>query len=103
MHFHPKRAWACVIAVFFIASGTIVDFPAVAQTVAAENSVTTNDAASDPAAAGELDKVRQPSPPSKTKLDQAGEKLGRKVLIPKNPQFIGALGAALLASELEKP
>jgi len=29
------------------------------------------------------------------------EKLGRKVLIPENPQFIGALGAALLASELE--
>jgi predicted CoA-substrate-specific enzyme activase len=29
------------------------------------------------------------------------EKLGRKVLIPENPQFVGALGAALLASELE--
>jgi activator of 2-hydroxyglutaryl-CoA dehydratase len=29
------------------------------------------------------------------------EKLGRKVLIPEKPQFIGALGAALLASELE--
>ena len=29
------------------------------------------------------------------------EKLGRRVLIPENPQFIGALGAALLASELE--
>jgi activator of 2-hydroxyglutaryl-CoA dehydratase len=29
------------------------------------------------------------------------EKLGRKVLIPENPQFIGAFGAALLASELE--
>jgi len=29
------------------------------------------------------------------------EKLARKVLIPENPQFIGALGAALLASELE--
>lgn len=27
------------------------------------------------------------------------EKLGREVLIPENPQFIGALGAALLASE----
>lgn len=30
------------------------------------------------------------------------EKLGRLVLIPQNPQSIGALGAALLASELEK-
>jgi activator of 2-hydroxyglutaryl-CoA dehydratase len=30
------------------------------------------------------------------------EKLGRLVLIPENPQNIGALGAALLASELEK-
>jgi predicted CoA-substrate-specific enzyme activase len=29
------------------------------------------------------------------------EKLVRKVLIPENPQFVGALGAALLASELE--
>jgi predicted CoA-substrate-specific enzyme activase len=29
------------------------------------------------------------------------EKLGRKVLVPENPQFIGAFGAALLASELE--
>jgi activator of 2-hydroxyglutaryl-CoA dehydratase len=29
------------------------------------------------------------------------EKLGRKVLIPEYPQFIGAFGAALLASELE--
>jgi activator of 2-hydroxyglutaryl-CoA dehydratase len=29
------------------------------------------------------------------------EKLGRKVLIPEKPQFVGALGAALLASELE--
>jgi activator of 2-hydroxyglutaryl-CoA dehydratase len=28
------------------------------------------------------------------------EKLGRKVLIPKNPQFIGALGAALLAADM---
>jgi activator of 2-hydroxyglutaryl-CoA dehydratase len=27
------------------------------------------------------------------------EKLGRKVLIPENPQFIGALGAALLLQE----
>ena len=31
------------------------------------------------------------------------EKLEREVLIPEDPQFIGALGAALLASELEKP
>jgi activator of 2-hydroxyglutaryl-CoA dehydratase len=31
------------------------------------------------------------------------EKLEREVLIPENPQFMGALGAALLASELEKP
>jgi (R)-2-hydroxyacyl-CoA dehydratese activating ATPase len=29
------------------------------------------------------------------------EKLGRRVLIPENPQFIGAFGAALLASDLE--
>jgi predicted CoA-substrate-specific enzyme activase len=29
------------------------------------------------------------------------EKLGRRVLIPENPQFIGAFGAALLASEIE--
>jgi len=29
------------------------------------------------------------------------EKLGRNVLIPETPQFIGALGAALLASEIE--
>ena len=29
------------------------------------------------------------------------EKLKREVLIPENPQFVGALGAALLASELE--
>jgi predicted CoA-substrate-specific enzyme activase len=29
------------------------------------------------------------------------EKLGRRVLIPDSPQFIGALGAALLASEIE--
>jgi predicted CoA-substrate-specific enzyme activase len=29
------------------------------------------------------------------------EKLGRDVLAPENPQFIGALGAALLASEME--
>jgi activator of 2-hydroxyglutaryl-CoA dehydratase len=29
------------------------------------------------------------------------EKLGRKVLIPEKPQCVGALGAALLASELE--
>ena len=29
------------------------------------------------------------------------EKLGRKVLIPDNPQLIGALGAALLASEID--
>jgi activator of 2-hydroxyglutaryl-CoA dehydratase len=29
------------------------------------------------------------------------EKLGRRVLIPENPQLIGAFGAALLASELE--
>ncbi|MFZ1201564.1 MAG: acyl-CoA dehydratase activase, partial [Desulfobacterales bacterium] len=28
------------------------------------------------------------------------EKLGRQVLIPENPQFIGALGAALLAADL---
>jgi activator of 2-hydroxyglutaryl-CoA dehydratase len=27
------------------------------------------------------------------------EKLGRKVLIPENPEFIGALGAALLAAD----
>ena len=30
------------------------------------------------------------------------EKLGRKVLIPENPQFTGAFGAALLASEHEE-
>jgi predicted CoA-substrate-specific enzyme activase len=29
------------------------------------------------------------------------DKLGRGVLIPENPQFVGALGAALLATELE--
>lgn len=29
------------------------------------------------------------------------EKLGRKVLIPENPQFIGAFGTALFAPELE--
>jgi predicted CoA-substrate-specific enzyme activase len=29
------------------------------------------------------------------------EKLGRRVLIPENPHFIGAFGAALLASEIE--
>ncbi len=29
------------------------------------------------------------------------EKLGRRDLIPKNPQFIGVFEAALLASELE--
>jgi activator of 2-hydroxyglutaryl-CoA dehydratase len=28
------------------------------------------------------------------------EKLGRKVLIPDNPQFVGALGAALLAADM---
>ena len=28
------------------------------------------------------------------------ERLGRKVLIPKNPQFIGAIGAALLAADM---
>ena len=28
------------------------------------------------------------------------EKLGRKVLIPENPQFIGALGAALLSADM---
>ena len=28
------------------------------------------------------------------------EKLGRKVLIPENPQFVGALGAALLAADM---
>ena len=30
-----------------------------------------------------------------------GEKLGRRVLVPENPQFVGALGAALLAAEAE--
>ncbi len=29
------------------------------------------------------------------------EKLGRKVLIPENPQFVGALGAALLAADMD--
>jgi activator of 2-hydroxyglutaryl-CoA dehydratase len=28
------------------------------------------------------------------------EKLGRKVLIPEKPQFIGALGAAMLAADM---
>ena len=28
------------------------------------------------------------------------EKLGRRVLVPENPQFIGALGAALLAGNI---
>lgn len=33
-------------------------------------------------------------------VELLAEKLGRRVLVPKNPQFIGAIGAALLAADI---